>query len=374
MSPKRKRKLWPWLAGGGVVGAFVLLGWLYAAQNDKPQKRRRRTQNRESAGPAEHRGQVLATGNVRPQVGAEVKVGTRISGRVEKVLVDIGDRVEKGQILAELEKHELQSAVDKAAAALTAARAKLALLRKGARNEEIAAAEAAVDQAQAVLHTARLELKRKQTLAAKKLISQEALDNAKRDVQVAEAKSAAAQSTVALKRKLYLPEEISLARAHVAEARAALETAKIRLGYATIRAPIRGVVATVSIQSGETVSAGLHAPTLVKVIDLSKLQVEAYVDEVDIGRVKVGKRATFTVDTYPQKEFKGRVQAIYPNAVLRDNVVNYLSIIAFSEPIRNLRPGMTANVTIQTGGASTPNSKAQAVRMNTPKTRSGEKL
>ena len=357
MSVSGRTRIWPWVVLLVGVPAAALSVWLYVSSSEGAAGPEGRSQRRTGGGAAGgggaapgEEGRVLATGAVRPQVGAEVKVGTRISGQVDRVYVDIGDRVKPEAMLAELEKEELEAGASKVRASLAAARAKLALLRKGARTEEIDAAEAAVAQAKAVVDAARLELKRKSALLEKKLIAEEQVDAAKRDVQVAEAKLAAAKSALAVKRKLYLPEEVALARARVAEAKAAYDMAKVRLGYADIRSPIGGVVAEVNIQSGETVSSGLRAPTLVTVIDLTKLQVEAYVDEVDIGRVEVGRKATFTVDTFPEEEFSGRVKAIYPKAVLRDNVVNYLAIISFSNPGGRLRPGMTANVTIETSG------------------------
>jgi HlyD family secretion protein len=190
-------------------------------------------------------------------------------------------------------------------------------------------------------------MKRREKLFAEELISQEQLDHARRDYEVAKSKLKGAEEDLSLKKNIYRPEEIALARYNAVEARAALETAQIRLDYAVIRSPISGVVATVAMQNGEAVSVGLQAPTLVTIIDLERLQVEAYVDEVDIGRVEVGSPATFTVDTYPDKTFKGKVQAIYPKAVQEDNVVNYLTIISFTNPPGTLRPGMTTNVNIQ---------------------------
>ena len=132
-----------------------------------------------------------------------------------------------------------------------------------------------------------------------------------------------------------------------AVAKAALEVAKVQLSYATITAPIDGVVASVSTQEGETVAAGLNAPTFVTIINLNRLQVDAFVDEVDIGKVKIDQRALFSVDTFPGREFGGRVSAIYPKAVIQENVVNYDVVVSITNEYENLlRPEMTANVTI----------------------------
>ena len=106
------------------------------------------------------------------------------------------------------------------------------------------------------------------------------------------------------------------------------------------------MIASVSTQEGETIAAGLAAPTFVTVVDLSKLQVDALVDETDIGRVKVGDSAAFTVDSYPDEEFEGRVTAIYPKAIIDQNVVNYDVVVTIANPRGMLRPDMTANVTV----------------------------
>jgi RND family efflux transporter MFP subunit len=138
-----------------------------------------------------------------------------------------------------------------------------------------------------------------------------------------------------------------LAQRQVEAAKAALQEAEARLSYATILAPISGVIGSVSTQEGETVSAGLSAPTFVTLIDLNRLQVDVFVDEVDIGKVRRGQQALFTVDAFPGKEFEGKVEAIYPKAVIQENVVNYDVVVKIQTPYAGLlRPDMTANVTI----------------------------
>jgi macrolide-specific efflux system membrane fusion protein len=102
----------------------------------------------------------------------------------------------------------------------------------------------------------------------------------------------------------------------------------------------------VTTQQGETVAAGLNAPTFITIIDLNKLEVNAYVDETDVGKIGVGQEALFTVDTFADRDFKGRVTAIYPRAVLQENVVNYITLISIENSEGKLKPDMTANVTI----------------------------
>ena len=238
---------------------------------------------------------VLATGIVKPKVGAEVRVGSRVSGIVMKLYVSVGDRVPEGTLLAEIDPTEFEARLHQAEADLEVAKANLefAVLDKNRQNE----------------------------LLGKELVSQNVADVAGRAHEVAEAE--------------------------VKQAEANLEFARIQLEYTKIRAPISGVVASVSTQEGETVAASFAAPTFVTIIDLNRLEVWAYVDETDIGRVQKGQEAEFSVDTYSDVEFQGEVVAVYPSAEIQDNVVNYVTIIRISnDQGRILRPEMTTTVNI----------------------------
>lgn len=238
---------------------------------------------------------VTATGVVKPRIGAEVRVGSRISGVVQRLRVRIGDFVAKGQLLAELDARDLLARRDQAAAALESARATLGY--------------------------AQADLRRKRGLSAAQIIPANDLELAERSAAVAEQQ--------------------------LEEAAASLDYATTQLGYTRIHAPIAGVVASISTQEGETVAASFAAPTFVTLLDLDRLEVWAYVDETDIGRIRTGQTARFTVDTYPGHEFAGRVTAVYPQAEIRDNVVNYVTVVRFEPPRdRTLRPEMTATVKI----------------------------
>lgn len=288
---------------------------------------------------------VLATGSVKPQVGAEVRVGARISGKVDHLYANIGDLVKKGQIVAELESNDLAATVNQRQAELQVAAAKLSAVT-ALDPKEIEKAEAEVAQWQATKTLTKKNLLRQENLLKKDFASQQSQDQAEERFSVAEARLAAALKTLDLTKTKYR-EDVKQARADVKRAKAALVNAKVKLSYATITAPISGVIASVSTQQGETVSAGLNAPTFVTIIDLNRIQVDAFVDETDIGKVAVGQKAVFTVDTYPNKDFKGAVAAIYPKAIIQDNVVNYDVVIDINSPFKNLlRPDMTASVTI----------------------------
>lgn len=238
---------------------------------------------------------VKATGVIKPRVGAEVRVGSRISGVVNRLQVKVGDSVNKGDLLAELDDRDLV-----------------------ARREQ---AQAELQRSLAELRFADADLKRQNDLREQKVISTSDWDVAQRAHAVAEQQ--------------------------VAVARAALVYAETQVAYARIYAPISGVVASISTQEGETVAASFSAPTFVTLIDLSRLEVWAYVDETDIGRVEPGRNATFTVDTYREEAFPGVVTTIYPKAEIRDNVVDYVTVVSFAPPARQvLRPEMTTTVQI----------------------------
>lgn len=238
---------------------------------------------------------VKASGVIKPMVGAEVRVGSSVSGVVSRLFVRIGDRVEKGKLLAELDSRELVARRD--------------------------AAEAAVQLASANLSYTRADLRRKQDLSAVQVIAPSELDLAQQAYGVAE-------------------QQLKQAQANLADA-------TTQLGYARIIAPIAGTVESISTQEGETVAASFAAPTFVTLLDLSRLEVWAYVDETDIGRIQVGQKAAFTVDTYGDYEFRGQVTAIYPQAQIRDNVVDYVTVVRFQLPRdRILRPEMTTTVKI----------------------------
>jgi len=288
---------------------------------------------------------VEAIGAVKPQIGAEVRVGARISGRVVRLHANLRDRVERGQTIAELEQEELQAVVDERQAELQLAEAKLAALRR-VFPREIEKAEAEVTRWKATVDLADKDLTRQDELLQQEFISQQERDRAEEQLLVAQAQIQTALKALEVVKANY-EEDQKKAAAEVARAKAALVSDETRLSYAVIAAPISGVIDSVSTQEGETVAAGLNAPTFVTIVDLSRLQVDAYVDEVDIGKVAVGQEAVFIVDAFPAKEFQGKVVAIYPKAIIQDNVVKYVAAIEIGSPYEGLlRPEMTTTVDI----------------------------
>ncbi len=292
--------------------------------------------------------EVTATGAVKPQVGAQVKVGARISGKVERLFVNVGDEVKKGQLIAIIEHDDLEALVRARKNQMVAAKSDLERVKK-VYPEKIKAQEFRVKRLKAELKLAQLEYKRIKKLLEERLVAQDDLDKAERDLKVKRADLMNAESELlALKREY--EKELKKALASYKAAISLYKEAKVKLGYAFIYSPISGVVSSVSTQEGETVVAGLNAPTFITVIDLHKLQVDAYVDETDIGKVKAGQRVTFVVDAYPEKVFKGIVRAVYPGAIIRNNVVFYDVAIDIKTPYYGyLKPEMTADVTIIAG-------------------------
>ena len=288
---------------------------------------------------------VLATGAVQPQVGAEVRVGARISGKVDQLRANIGDPVTQGQVVAELEKADLESIVAQRKAELGLAEAKLAAATK-LLPKEIRKAALEMTRWQATCRLGEKEIERESRLFKAEATSEQSYEQSQERLDVAEAQLAVAEEAHELAVASF-QEDLKQAATEIDRARSALSNAQVQLSYATITAPIDGVIASVATQEGETVAAGMQAPTFVTIIDLERLQVDAYVDEVDIGKVKPGQEAFFTVDSFPDREFKGRVSAIYPKAVIQENVVNYDVVVEIlDEHGGMLRPEMTASVTI----------------------------
>jgi macrolide-specific efflux system membrane fusion protein len=288
---------------------------------------------------------VAAVGAVKPQVGAEVRVGARISGRVERLHANIKDQVRPGQVIAELDKTELESLVARRRAELRLADVRLASVERLYPHER-ARAEADLARWEATGALATKSAQRQQTLLQDRAVSQEAADDAAEKLTVASTQLESARQSLRLLIARH-DDEREQALAEQAAARATLATAEIQLSYATLTAPIGGVIGSVSTQEGETVAAGLNAPTFVTIVDLSRLMVEAYVDEVDVGKVQLHQRAAFTVDAFPAIDFEARVVAIYPKPTLQDNVVKYTAALEVTTPFEGkLRPEMTATVSI----------------------------
>jgi multidrug efflux pump subunit AcrA (membrane-fusion protein) len=336
----RSRRLVPVVTVGALVLAVVV--WLWAGAGEEVVGAREVV----TVAPRPFTATVIALGAVKPQIGAEVRVGSRISGRVWRLRANIGDRIGKHQIIAELETAEHDALIEQRRAELKLDEAKLAAFDTLAP-EELARSQADVARFAAEAKLASEEWSRQQTLAQRLLVPQAAADAARDRSVAAQAQLESAQRALELVRTGNA-EGRKQAGADVERARAALESALVDRSFTVLRSPIAGVVASVSTQEGETVAAGLNAPTFVTIVDLDRLQLNTFVDEVDIGKIAPGQLVRFTVDAFPARDFNGRVAAIYPTATIQDNVVKYVVAVEIADGYQGLlRPEMTTNVRIQ---------------------------
>lgn len=238
-----------------------------------------------------------------------VQVGSQVSGRIASLGADFNARVKKGQVLAKLDPQLFQAAYEQAKASDLAARSNLARNRSQAWNAE-------------------QQLKRTRALWQRQLIAQAELDTAQSTYDAAKA-------------------QVDAAQASVDQTRAQLNQAKINLSYTTIVSPIDGIVISRNVDVGQTVAASLQAPTLFVIAqDLKKEQVDASIAEADVGKLKPGMSADFTVAAFPNDKFTGTIRQVRNAAQTQQNVVTYDAVIDVENPEQKLRPGMTANVSI----------------------------
>ena len=253
---------------------------------------------------------VAANGTIVPT--RVVSIGSELSGTVKRVLVDVNDVVKKGQVLVELDTAKLDDQVLRSRAALASAQAQLAQTA------------ATVKEARAGL--ARFE--EVSRLSGGKVPSATELDGARATLERAVAGEASASATVA-------------------EARATLSTDETNLSKASIRSPINGVVLTRTVDPGNAVAASLQAVTLFTIAeDLAQLRLEVAVDEADVGSVKVGQKASFTVSAYPSRRYPARITRVAFGSTKTDNVITYTTWLEVDNSDLSLRPGMTAASTI----------------------------
>jgi HlyD family secretion protein len=252
---------------------------------------------------------ISSTGTLNPVTS--VQVGTQVSGQIKELFVDFNSPVKKGQLIARIDPETFEYRVRQAEADLEAARS-------------------AVGRAQVSLIVAERDLKRTRELVARNFVSSAELDRAQSTFDLAAA-------------------EVQTARAVVQQRTAQLQTSRVDLSRTEIRAPVDGVVIKRSVDVGQTVAASLQAPTLFLIADdLRRMEIAANVDEADVGNVRDGQRATFTVNAFPSRTFEGRVKQVRLGSQTVQNVVIYTAIISVENPRLELRPGMTANLRIET--------------------------
>ena len=304
--------------------------------------------------PAPDLGVLWVSGNIEI---TDAEVSFKIAGRVVERSVSEGESVKAGQAVARLDTSELAQEVALRSAEVRAAEAALAELVTGSRPEEIAQSEAVVRRMQADVARARADFKRLKKLYELDNVSVQDYDAAKSAVEVTTAKLGEAQEQLRLVQKGPRIEKVERARAQLQQAKEALALAETRLGYATLTSPLTGVVLSHNIEPGEFVAPGTP---IVTVGDLAHVWLRAYIDETDLGRVKVGQVVKVTADTYPDKVYEGRVSFIASQAEFTPKSVQtkkervklvYRTKITVDNPHMELKAGMPADARIVLDGA-----------------------
>ncbi|MEN8692025.1 MAG: efflux RND transporter periplasmic adaptor subunit [Desulfobacterales bacterium] len=285
------------------------------------------------------------TGIVKSQVGAIIKIGTRATGTIDKMMVKVGDPVKKDQLVAQIDSRELEAQATEARAKLAAVQAELNRveqsypLRINEARHDLALTRARADY----LHNNYL---RQQKLADRNVISKDTIEDVYQQAEVETNQVSVKQSTLERLQREFT-DEAAKARAAVKQAEASLAALDVRKSYTRIYSPISGVVSQVTAQEGETIVAGLQVANLITVLDPARLEMWTYVDETDIGQVHPGQPVEFRVDAYPGRVFKGTVDTIYPEPEIRDNIVYYRALVKINpEQATYLRPEMTTQVQI----------------------------
>lgn len=286
-----------------IAAALAVGGYFYFKKPPKPQYKTQKVE----------RGTIVSTVSATGTLNAvvTVQVGTQVSGTLSQLYVDFNSKVRKGQAIAQIDPALFQSAVQQS-------------------RGNVLNAEANVAKARVTVADAKRTLGRNRQLLKEGIISQSDYDAAQ----------TAYDSALA---------GVQGAEAALLQARGSLKQAETNLRYATIRSPVDGIVVSRNVDVGQTVAASFQTPTLFTIAqDLTKMQIDTSVDESDISRLKVGQTANFSVDAYQEQQFRGFVTQIRNAPVVTQNVVTYVAVISVDNRDLKLKPGMTANVSVQT--------------------------
>ncbi len=322
---------------GRIVAVLVLVaaaagGWAWYASRSAAGETKYRTGAVER-GPLQ--AVVVASGTLNAVT--TVQVGSQVSGQIIEIFADFNTQVKKDQVIARIDPQSFELRVNQTRADVDAARSAVAVA-----TSNLAAQSAEVGRVKVALADAERDLNRKKMLVEKGFISPAELDKARTlyDSTREQLKSVEAQIHVN-------QSQIVSAQATVKQREALLKQAQVDLERTIIRAPVNGTVILKNIDAGQTVAASLQAPVLFTIAqDLRDMQVEAAIDEADVGRLRVGQQGNFTVDAFPRRNFTGEIRQIRKSPVNVQNVISYTVVISAANPDQSLLPGMTANVRV----------------------------
>ena len=325
-----------WKLAAVVVGVLALAGggyWWYT--------------QKQASNDVQYRTSKIERGNIQASVSAsgavnpvtQVSVGTQVSGQIKELYVDFNSEVKAGQLIALIDPETFEYRVRSAQADLDSTRAQVLTAQAN-----VASSIAQVSRAKLDLTEAQRDLERQQLLVDKQFVTQSVADKARalvgnlgESVKVAEAQMAVTNA------------QVKSAQASVAQRESSLAQARIDLARTKITSPVNGIVIKRSIEKGQTVAASLSSPELFVIAqNLQDMQVDASIDESDVGKIRTGQKATFTVDAFAGQTFEGEVRQVRKAAQNVANVVTYTAVIGFSNNGGRLLPGMTANVRVIT--------------------------
>lgn len=341
-----------WLAIGGLLIVVVLIVAAVAFMPDGarlpnlgPKPREVETAMVTLQAPSAGGIVLTAGGYIIPR--RRVEVSSKISGRVEELMIEKGDAVKKGQVLARLDDREYLAQLSQAKASRQAAQARLDQAIAGSRPEEIKRAQAALDQAEATVRTARINLDRTMSLNRSGVLAKQALDDAQNTYDVAVAQAKVAVENLTLARLGPRKEEIELARAQLAESEASVKWLESQLDNTIIRAPVDGTVLDRLVEKGEMVTTGYVSgrgakSAFVSLANLKELEVELDINEADIPRVRLGQECSVSPDSYPDRRYKAHVREIAPEANRQKATIQVK--VAIDDPDQYLRPETNSKV------------------------------
>lgn len=321
-------------AAAGIALALALggAGWWYARQAAQAPQYRTAAIERGAVVAS-----VQASGQVMPVT--QVSVGTQVSGQIRELFADFNSEVKAGQIIAQIDPQLIEFQVRQAQADLEAARSQVLVAQAN-----VLASEATVSRAQVDLAEAGRDLRRKTDLVAQGFIAQSEAERAQALVRTSTEALRAAQAQAAI-----TAAQVQAARSSVRQREAALAQAQTNLSRTRITSPVDGIVIKRAVERGQTVAASLQAPELFVIAqNLRDMRVEVSVDETDVGRIRPGQAARFTVDAFPGETFDGQVDQVRKAAIAANNVVTYVAAVHFANRDGRLLPGMTANVRVVT--------------------------
>jgi HlyD family secretion protein len=329
---RKRRKIWIWI-GGAVLLVMVVIGVgaarLVRTTNIDP-NRIAKVQRGDVAR------SVVATGKIQPITKVEVK--SKASGIVERLFVDINNKVHKGQPLAQLDQQEIVAQVDAQRAQLSAAEANVATYEANIEQDKVNAAAPDLPMYKATLE-------RHREMAKEGIVSRQSLDDANRDYLAALTRRDAAKAQIGVDNA-----KLKQAKAQVQQSKASLKQLEEQLSYTTIVAPMDGVILSRDVEMGDAVSSilvlGSTATLVMTEGDVNQVYVQGKVDEADIAHVYMGQPARIKVESFRDRVFKGKVTKIAPLGVEKDNVTTFEVRVSIDNPGGELKANMTANAEI----------------------------